>query len=105
MNPIEERWHALFEEIVRDLVRRAQEGDTYALRELKKLEQCINAAVDEVSKISSRDGNKKHAFGTVILRKGITKIEHEAFRDCNQLEKVILPKSVTEIGEYAFFWL
>ena len=37
------------------------------------------------------DGNKKNAVGEIILPNGTIKIKEDAFRDCDKLEKVILP--------------
>ena len=38
----------------------------------------------------------------VELPDGLTRIDHETFRDCKNLEKVIIPLSVLSIGEEAF---
>lgn len=34
---------------------------------------------------------------------GLTKIDDNAFRSCTQLQSVVVPASVTEIGKYAFY--
>lgn len=36
------------------------------------------------------------------IPEGVTRIEYDAFRNCENLTKVVIPDSVKEIGEYAF---
>lgn len=39
---------------------------------------------------------------SVILPKSITHIGESAFKDCELLEEIVIPEGVTQIGEYAF---
>ena len=39
----------------------------------------------------------------VEIPEGITVIKENAFRDCSELQSVMLPDSITEIHDYAFF--
>ena len=40
--------------------------------------------------------------GVGIIPQGVTKIEDEAFRGCENLTGIVIPDSVTEIGSWAF---
>lgn len=46
-----------------------------------------------------------HAFSfskTIIIAPSVRKIEHSAFRGCNNLSSIIVHSDINEIGEYAF---
>ena len=46
----------------------------------------------------------KMGMKEIVIPNGVTRIEDEAFRDCDTLESVVMPNSVTQIGEYAFLF-
>ena len=55
----------------------------------------------------SKDGKRlllvpRNKKGTLFVRNTVEKIENFCMEDCNQLENVVLPDSVVEIGGYAF---
>ena len=64
-------------------------------------------AVDNV--LFSKDGKEllkvacKALSGTYNVPDGVVKIHKQAFDICKNIEKVVLPDSVEEIGEYAFY--
>ena len=64
-------------------------------------------AVDNV--LFSKDGKEllkvacKALSGTYNVPDGVVKIDKKAFDICKNIEKVVLPDSVEEIGEYAFY--
>ena len=41
--------------------------------------------------------------GVGIIPQGVTKIEYEAFKYCEDLKTIIIPDSVTTIGSGAFW--
>ncbi len=49
------------------------------------------------------DGDKANAKGVIVLRDGIKSISAEEFKDCKDLQAIVLPESLTYIGEYAFY--
>ena len=63
-------------------------------------EFCENNAIYIDNKLIETDYDK--IKGEFIVREGTHTIGPGAFVDCHELEKVILPDSVTSIGEYAF---
>jgi hypothetical protein len=49
------------------------------------------------------NGHRKE-IQRVVIENGVTRIGEGAFAECYGLTEVILPQSLKEIGEYAFYW-
>lgn len=52
--------------------------------------------------VIGKEALKGSALTQLTLSEGIERIEYQAVRDCDALETLILPKSLTSIGHYAF---
>ena len=79
-------------------LNKAKAGDIPAILELKKLAKAGDTEAKAVLEKLYYDGNKEHAVGTVVLREGITEVEESAFKECKNLEEIVLPDSLTGIG-------
>lgn len=53
--------------------------------------------------IVSNSYDRLNKFGTITFSGTLTSIGDNAFRDCQTLWSVVIPKSVTSIGSYAFY--
>lgn len=53
--------------------------------------------------IVSNSYDRLNNFGTITFSGTLTSIGDNAFRDCQTLRSVVIPKSVTSIGSYAFY--
>ena len=59
--------------------------------------------ITKLSKIKELTGEKAIALINITIPKSITEIDDWAFSEYSRLEKIIIPEGVKEIGEYAFF--
>ncbi len=79
--------------------------EDYRFSDLTEIENCVddlvgNGFIIENGVLTEYTGNDKN----VVVPKSVTKIGESAFSCCENLQSVVIPESVTEIGEDAFSW-
>ena len=83
------------------------DGQAVYTSDRKRLVYCLSdkdsfAIAEGVEVIGEMAFRRKKALKNVIIPSTVTKIENDAFYDCDGLENVYIPSSVTTVEGYAF---